>query len=263
LNPQIRQLIRQLVQDNLIVSRKWLLTKGVNEHTVDNLVKAGHLDIVIRGVYKSSLIKLSWQNIVYSLKQIFGYNVIVGGLSALELQGFAHYLSLNPQKKIHLYSDKQLPLWINTISEDVHFITHVQTELQSRIHVQDDFSDVLRINTVDYPVRDGILPLKISNPERAILELLADVPSKISFEHAEQILQGMTSLSPSKLQELLMVCDNIRIRRLFLWMSERQQHQWFKKLNLESISLGSGNRVLVSGGVLNKKYKITVPKEYE
>ena len=36
-----------------------------------------------------------------------------------------------------------------------------------------------------------------------------------------------------------------------------------KKLNLEGISLGSGNRVLVKGGVLNKKYKITVPQEYE
>ena len=105
--------------------------------------------------------------------------------------------------------------------------------------------------------------LEISDPERAILELLVDVPNQISFENAEQIFQGMTSLSPNKLNELMLVCDNIRVRRLFLWMAERQNHQWFKKLNLESISLGIGNRVLVKGGILNKKYKITVPQEYE
>ena len=105
--------------------------------------------------------------------------------------------------------------------------------------------------------------LDMSNPERAILELMFDVPNDISFENAIQILQGMTSLSPSKLNELLLVCDNIRVRRIFLWMAERQNHPWFKKLNLENISLGSGNRVLVKGGVLNKKYKITVPQDYE
>jgi hypothetical protein len=105
--------------------------------------------------------------------------------------------------------------------------------------------------------------LEISDPERAILELLVEVPTEISFENAEQILQGMTSLSPNKLNELLLVCDNIRVRRLFLWMAERQNHQWFKKLNLDNISLGTGNRVLVKGGILNKKYKITVPQEYE
>lgn len=253
----------QIVSEGLVVSRKWLLAKGITEHGIDNLVKAHQLDIVIRGVYKSPFIKVSWQSIVYSLQKIFNRNVVIGGISALEMEGFAHYLQLSRHKQIHLYTDEPLPAWINELSRDFSFTTHMQSSLQSRAHTQNEFANILRANTVSFPWREEMPQLVISNPERAILELVADVPDKISFEHAEQILQGMTSLSPSKLQDLLMVCDNIRIRRLFLWMAERQNHPWFKKLSLESISLGSGNRVLVKGGILNKKYKITVPQEYE
>jgi Transcriptional regulator, AbiEi antitoxin, Type IV TA system/Transcriptional regulator, AbiEi antitoxin N-terminal domain len=263
LNPEIRQNLLQIVSESLVVSRKWLLEKGINEHALDNLVKADQLDVIIRGVYKRPFIKVTWQDIVYSLQKIFNYNVVVGGVSALEMEGFAHYLPFNRQKQIHLYSSEPLPAWINELSDDFSFTTHIQTDLQSRIHHQKDLLRVLKSNTLSKFWKDDEYSFEISNPERAILEVLVDVPEKTSFEHAEQILQGMTSLSPSKLQDLLMVCDNIRIRRLFLWMAERQNHPWFKKLNLERISLGSGNRVLVKGGVLNKKYKITVPQEYE
>jgi hypothetical protein len=45
-------------------------------------------------------------------------------------------------------------------------------------------------------------------------------------------------------------------------MAEKSQHQWFKELELNKISLGSGKRVIVKNGVLDKKYQITVPREY-
>ncbi len=263
LNTETRQTLQQIVNECLVVSRKWLLTNGIKEHALDNLVKADQLDVIMRGVYKRPFIKITWQDIVYSLQKIFNSNVVVGGVSALQMEGFAHYLPFNHQKQIHLYSGEPLPAWINVLSDDFSFITHLQTDLLGRSHHQEDLYKVLKSNTLSKFWKDDTYSIEISNPERAILELLADVPEKTSFEYAEKILQGMTSLSPSKLQDLLMVCDNIRIRRLFLWMAERQNHQWFKTLNLESISLGSGNRVLVKGGVLNKKYKITVPQEYQ
>jgi Transcriptional regulator, AbiEi antitoxin, Type IV TA system len=200
---------------------------------------------------------------VLSLQKMYDFEVVVGGYTAIEMQGYSHYIPLNKERQVHLFSKKLLPEWIEGLIEGVNFILHLQSELQSRKHLQNEFSSVLSDNTISFPWREEMPQIKMSNPERAILELFADVPEKVSFENVEQILQGMTSLSPNKLNELLLVCDNIRVRRLFLWMAERQNHPWFKKLNLERISLGSGNRVLVKGGVLNKKYKITVPQEYE
>ncbi|WP_192180332.1 type IV toxin-antitoxin system AbiEi family antitoxin domain-containing protein [Mesorhizobium amorphae] len=82
----------------------------------------------------------------------------------------------------------------------------------------------------------------MSSPERAYLEVLMDVPGAISFEHADQLLQGMTTLSPKRMEQLLRKCTNVKLRRLFYWMAER-------------------HRVLVRGGRLDPKYRITVPEE--
>lgn len=105
--------------------------------------------------------------------------------------------------------------------------------------------------------------LKISCPERACLEMLNEVPNKISLEHADQLIQGMTSLSPRTLQKLLEVCTNVKVKRLFLWLASRHNYTWFSKLNTDNLDLGSGNRVIVKGGELDKTYKITVPKDFQ
>ena len=46
-------------------------------------------------------------------------------------------------------------------------------------------------------------------------------------------------------------------------MSEKNNHDWLKNLNIKKIDFGSGKRVIVKNGVFNNKYNITVPKEYE
>jgi hypothetical protein len=94
-------------------------------------------------------------------------------------------------------------------------------------------------------------------PERAYLEVLQDVPEAISFEHAEQLLQGMTTLSPRVMERLLRKCTHVKVRRLFYWMAERHSYAWLKKLppaeTLDELGLGSGNRMLVKGGRLDTK----------
>ena len=56
-----------------------------------------------------------------------------------------------------------------------------------------------------------------------------DVPKTISFEHVNEIMQGMTSLFPKKARELLSQCQNIKVKRLFLWLAEKQGNAWPKK----------------------------------
>ena len=259
----IRQKLHLMIPEGSFVTRNWLLNQDIGRHTIDNLVKSAQLEVVVKGVYKRPFTNLSWQGVVFALQRMYGLDVVIGGLTALELQGYAHYLPLNNTRKVHLFIKNSLPDWISTLVEGTNFLCHLQSDLQSRVHLENGFHRVMKENTLSFQWRDDLPSLEMSDPERAFLELLVDVPNEVSFENAEQILQGMTSLSPNKLNELLLVCDNKRVRRLFLWMAERQNHPWFKKLNLERISLGSGNRVLVKGGVLNKKYKITVPQEYE
>ena len=44
-------------------------------------------------------------------------------------------------------------------------------------------------------------------------------------------------------------------------MVEKAQLPVLKKLKLDSILLGSGDRSLVKNGVYNSKYKISIPRE--
>ena len=47
---------------------------------------------------------------------------------------------------------------------------------------------------------------------------------------------------------------------MFLWFSERHRHAWLNRLDTKGIDLGSGKRMLVRGGKLDKKFNITVPE---
>lgn len=268
----------QIVPHGLVVTRHWLMEKKrIERHTVDNWVKSGRLVVVFYGVYKKPDTKLTWQGIVCSL-QYMQYILAPGGLTSLELHGMGHYLSLSSQKTIHLYGKGKLPTWINRLLPDVTFIRHSQQQLfGGKLFVNHSYNvnkDILtkvdpwHNKSLTTPMPWGLddWPMTISSPERALFEVLMDVPEKISFEHVDQLMQGMVSLSPRRLNMLLELCDSIKVRRLFLWFAERHKHPWFNKIdreqfNMANHTLGSGKRVLFLGGKLDPTYLITVPPE--
>ena len=191
-----------------------------------------------------------------------GSDLTVGGISALELQNLSHYLRLSNRRLFHLYGTDSLPAWVNTINENVRFQKHSLGDLLGHAATA-NLKRQLNQHTKIFNWRDTKEGLIISTPERAILEVLNEVPGKISFEHAGELMQGLNTLSPRALQQLLEICDNVKVRRLFFYYAERQNHSWLVKINKDTIDMGSGNRVIVKGGKLNKKYKITVPETYE
>ena len=107
------------------------------------------------------------------------------------------------------------------------------------------------------------IPITIAAPERAILEMLSHVDSESSFNHAWQIMEGLTTLRPEIMQTLLEGCNSVKVTRLCLYMAEKNQLQWYKRLNKEVINVGSGKRSIVKGGKLNENYQITVPGKLE
>jgi len=88
------------------------------------------------------------------------------------------------------------------------------------------------------------------------------VPAAQSFGEAAKIMEGLTTLRPQLIQDLLEECSSIKVKRLFLFISEKHDHQWVKELKFDRISFGSGKRVIEKNGILDKKYQITVPREY-
>jgi hypothetical protein len=88
------------------------------------------------------------------------------------------------------------------------------------------------------------------------------VPKRQSFDEAVKIMEGLTTLRPKLVQELLEKCNSVKVKRLLLFITEKNDHLWMGELDLTKINLGAGKRVIVQDGFLDKKYQITVPRKY-
>ncbi|AUW48415.1 type IV toxin-antitoxin system AbiEi family antitoxin [Vibrio cholerae] len=255
LNTEARQQLQKLLPLDMIATKSWLETQGLNLHFLDNAVRSQTLIPVAAGVYTRQEAKLSWKGIVASLQRMADVPVHVGGLTALELEGLGHYLSKGNKPKIHLYSTEMLPRWLARIDAPAQFKWHGTRRLWPETLMQDN--QYLRQDSW----QASLPSLHYSCPEKAILELLAIVPNTISFEHADQLMQGLHNLSPRKLNSLLKACSSIKAKRLFLWLAGRHQHAWLKYLTPEQYALGTGKRLIAKGGKLEPTWQITVPKD--
>jgi hypothetical protein len=217
---------------------------------------------------------LNWQQVVISLQTILNYSpLLVGGRTALELQGYAHYL---PQSTtaVHLYGPKAPPAWVHKLGLQTKFIYHNDRRLFHAGRV------VKEKNSIKWNVEKGEAldvaeprggdttklswgqwdwPLTVSMPERAILELLDEIPNHETFEQVDALFSGLGNLRPARLQKLLADCSSVKVKRLFFYFADRHKHAWLKRINKESVDLGSGKRMLAKGGILDRTYQITVP----
>ena len=260
LNAALRAELPELVPNGLLVTRSWLMERGLARHAVDNLVKSGQLLPLRPGVYIRPGSRLVWQGVVGSLQRMGG-TFVVGGTSALELHGRTHYLPLARRRTIHLHGSGPLPSWANRLGLEETFRRHGTAWLSEPEESPERCEQrPLSSFTVEVPWGDGFQTVRTSTLERALFEILKDVPARVSFEHAEQLMEGLADLSPRRLDALLRRTRSIKVKRLFFWLAERQGHAWLKRLDAGDFDLGRGKRVLARDGRLVSRYGITVPK---
>jgi hypothetical protein len=92
-----------------------------------------------------------------------------------------------------------------------------------------------------------------------MFETLFLTPRYTTFENAAYFMEGLSTLRPDLVTELLKACQSIKVKRSFLYLAEQGNHSWFQRLNLSKVDLGKGKRVVVPGGKFDRKYQITVP----
>jgi len=271
--------LQRSLPEGLVADAAWLEKHGYSRSLRNKYVAHGWLDQVARGVYRRPAPKLQgearhgnlrWQPVVISLQTLLGYPYTVGGRTALELQGFAHYLS-GHLREIHLYGTGRPPGWVTKLKLENRFVFHNADRLfrreASRPHLRKSGSaggnHLLQTSYIRQPWGQWEWPLTMSAPERAILELLDEVPQRETFHQADVLMEGLSNLSPRRLHSLLVACRSVKVKRLFLWFAERHQHAWLKKLNRNEIDLGRGKRMLVRGGKLDPTFNITVPESID
>lgn len=242
-----------ILPEGCIASSRWLRLKGYSSQLVARYVKSGWLQPVAHGAYRRPGREPFWQDVVISLQHLSGKDLHCGAKTALQVQGYGHFIPMESESTITLFAKPavRLPEWINKLKLKEKF------KLTSGLLFTDNFRDDSIIN---FEWSKLTWPMKVSCPERAILELLSKVPYDESFESAKYFMEGLTHLRPDLVLALLQACRNIKVKRLFLFLAERLNMPWFARLETDTINLGVGKREIEKGGKLDKKYLITVPE---
>ena len=253
LNPLLTDL-----PEGVAVPSAWLTERGISPQLVRKYVASGWLTQLAHGAYARPASPVEWQGVVLAVQRLARRPVHVGGLSALNLQGLAHYLPLGGEPCIHIWSHREIvarfPAWVTAIKTQQTLILHGQ-RLFEKTTAHEGLTNLLT------RIRDWTLT--ISSPERAILEVLSLVDETTAgFTHAAELFEGLSALRPALVQQLLEGCRSIKVKRLFLFLATRQDTPWSRKLKIDRITIGHGKRLVTRGGKLDTRFSITVPEQF-
>lgn len=262
----------------LLLSASWLREQGYPSNLLAYYVSARKLESPARGVYRSPGTPLKWQSVVATLQLNEGSWSHVGGRTAIVQRGLGHYARTREAETIQLFGPETLPSWVNKLGLPEKFEQRNNTAFAELRVYRDEEGVLHRFGKKEEPISPEKLadlglaeikwgtfdwPLVFSSEERAILELLQNVPERESIYEAYVLLQGLVTLRPERVSALLRACHSIKAKRLFLALSERLGHAWFKHLDLKRVDLGTGKRSLFPGGKLDAKYQITLPADID
>jgi hypothetical protein len=247
---KINNLLKKWPPRTVAVS-SWLKNLGISQQLASRYEQTGWIRRIGQGAFVRQGESVDWAGAVWALQQGLNLPVHVGGRTALEYHGLSHFLpmSINPPVFLFGMPNQKLPTWF------------VKGEWARQVVYKMDSMFPQASGLTEKNM--GAFTLRMSSPERAILEVLSGVPQVHSYEEAKLLMDGLVTLRPGIVQILLQQCRSIKAKRLFLFLSEVQGHSWRKSLNPGRVDLGSGNRVIVKGGRLDPVYRIVVPESRE
>lgn len=234
-----------------LVDTPTLERHGVTRMLAHKYIHSGWLEPVVRGLYRrpqADVRSSDWQLVVSSLQQVMDYSSVVGGRTALELQGFAHYVPVRGDQDVHLYGEAH-PTWLKRLVEADRYRPH-----STKLFDMNADEETMEVNSPSGP-------LKCSTPERAILELLDELPKHESVHIVDMTFEGLASARPRRLEKLLASCTSIKVKRLFFVFADKHGHAWRRHLSPGRFDLGSGPRALFENGHFHPHYAISVPPE--
>lgn len=239
--------LRQQTPSNGILLTSWLEKSGFSRSEVSQYMKSGWLQRISTGVYQFTGDRPSLYGILASYQKQANLKYHIGAASALELKGFSHYIAMGkPTAVVFAPVKPPLPKWLNDADLDMNL-----AEMSSKV------LGTAGIEQLDYQGQT----LTVSSPERAIMECVLLSPARYDLMDVYYLMEMLASLRASLVQQILEDCTSVKVKRLFLYMAKKARHRWFAKLDLSRISLGSGTRSFMKGGVKIPSYDIVISKE--
>jgi len=189
-----------------------LKTLGISSALASHYVKSGWLERLGRGVFKFPGDELQREpSLTFLATRMPGLHV--GGKTALAWRGVRHNVSVRETLFLCGKEPARLPAWFF----DYFPSRYVARKLFGR-KLPESFGLSPLPETPDGPL--------VSEPERALLEMLSDVGIGQSVEEARNIMEGVRSLRVDILEPLLRSCLRVKVLRLCVQWSEELNLNW-------------------------------------
>lgn len=207
---------------------------GLTPQRTYDYVQSGWLAKLGRGVFVRPGAPLSLEASLRALESS-GFDVHVGGKTALDWYGVRQFVSAKPKTVLYGFGDVRLPPWVTA---------HFNVEYRRKNLFRSKAQAALALSRFrDQPG----MPL-VSEPERAVLEMLSEVPQRQSLTEARELVESLVSLRPDLLQQLLRQCRSIKTVRLFLTLARELNMPYLSKLDTKKLPTGSKSRWVVKVG---------------
>lgn len=231
----------RLVHQKCVVTAAFLRKQGVSYQRMLKFRQANWLTPLGVGAFCESGSVPSLDVAFVALSEQLGLPVHFGSKTALARRGLMHYVPLGGlTSEVYLRRGFRLPKWFENVYEG-------QFVRNSASLFADDGGLEIDANGVT-----------VSSPERAFLEMAAEVPRKASLGELYQIMELAETLRPKLVENMLVGCRSVKAKRIFAMLADDLGHWWFKKIDLTKINLGSGCRMIDRDGELHPKYNLVV-----
>ena len=238
----------------MVATSQWLKKQGISRQLADSYKRHAWIVSLGHGAYARAGDDVRWLGALHAIQQNPDCGIHIAAKTALEILGYGHFISANSNAPVWLmgHPGERLPRWFENApwGNALHYASAALFRAPKRKSIGLTKREV------------GGMEVRLSSPERAILEVLYFVPQQQSFEETTLLMEGLASLRPKLMQELLEACASVKVKRLFLVLADHFRHPWRSSLELSRVDLGTGKRQITRGGRLHPKYQITLPTDF-
>lgn len=243
---KINKLLKK-ASHNVVLTTTWLAEQDISSQLMAEYVKHDWFTCIAKSAYVRSDENVTVNGGVFALQSQLKLSVHIGATTALSYRNISHFIKTDNEILLFGTGKVNLPVWFQK-----YF-------LKFKIFKTDFLPEDMGL--VEYDA--GGFSIKISSPERAILEVLYLCPNKTSLKESYQLMELLVNIRPELMQELLKHCNSIKVKRLFLYMSEKINNDWFEYLESDKINIGKGKRVISKNGKFDRKYNIVIENPEE
>ena len=245
---KINRIFQKLPDKGLFFS-SWMTQNNISTSEQASYIASGWIERLTQGVYIRSGSTPTVFSAVASYNEQLCKNCFIGASTALDIHGFTHFGTMGkPAAFLFTSKTERLPNWLLEHEWDMN-IRYSTTKIFGN-----------KMLGVERLTVDGF-SLFVSSPERAFMECLHLSPKYYSVMDLYYVMEMLTTLRPQLVEQLLEQCGSVKVKRLFMYMADKSQHQWLSALNRSLINLGDGKRSFAKNGTYSSNYLITIPKE--